>query len=162
MVSSWRWIPPRFRGFFRLLTLASASSGCAGAGPSASRLPVEREYVWNDSVQGACKQPAPRADEFQIERGAKPKLHGKGPHEAYRELIPRIHACIHRKKVEGKLYVAFSVDCEGKVRAVRASIDGLEPNLVVDCVLTGFTKLRFGPQASGPVVENLTLNLQWR
>jgi len=150
---------------------AAAATGCAGTPPTASGPPVQREYLWNDSEHRACKRPPLAAEALQVKvqkvqrwRASPGRdAEGKKIPDVFAYLIPRIQACMPWAKRAaqlpyGTVHVAFSIDCEGRVSAIRAITDDIEAT-TVQCVLTQFTKARFDPPKRGLSVGNLSVVL---
>src|SRR5690349_1448826 len=134
---------------FALLLASLGTTACAGASATASGPPVPREYVWNDSEQRTCAKPPLRAEALEIvvpngkprrrTRGVR-SIGGNGLSGDAGYLIPHIQKCMPwaRKAARlpyGTVHTVFSIDCEGRVSAIRAITEDIEA-MTVQCALT--------------------------
>ncbi|HWA74741.1 MAG TPA: hypothetical protein VG937_20505 [Polyangiaceae bacterium] len=61
----------------------------------------------------------------------------------------------------GTVSAAFGIDCQGRVTAIRAITEDIEP-WTVQCILTLLVKARFDPREDAPVSGYLTVKLARR
>ncbi|MFW5740521.1 MAG: AgmX/PglI C-terminal domain-containing protein [Myxococcota bacterium] len=74
--------------------------------------------------------------------------------DCYREGVKR------NKKLEGRLFVRFIIDSEGKVKEARHEASTLDDEQVLSCIVDAFLKMTFPKPAHGEVIVLYPLKLK--